>query len=394
MIEQLTDIKQLNIDKSEWKLTKFGELAQDISVRVENPASSEYDRFVGLEHFVSGELKIKDWKSTDDLASSAKAFKAGDILFARRNAYLRRASMVDFDGCCSGDAFVLRENHEKIVPGFLAFIVNSNALWDYANSNAAGTMSKRVKFRDLANYEFLLPPKEQQPQLAELLWAIHDYELATERAKNCTQTLYESIVSKNLTYSGGDSVLSQYTVEKGIKVGPFGSLLHTYDYTDHGVPVVLPKDIIHGEIAEDSVSRVPETKARELGGYRLAEWDILFPRRGDLTKRSVVKSHQEGWLCGTGSIRVRLKSNVNRKLVYFALTSKSVNDWLLDRAVGTTMPNLNVRTIGDIPISLPTGSPADTLLQRLEQLTTLRWVFSSHLANVGKLKSLLINQIL
>jgi type I restriction enzyme S subunit len=165
---------KLNIDKSTWTLTKLGKLAEDISDRVDNPSQSKYDRFVGLEHFVSGDLKIKSWGTTENLASSAKAFKKGDILFARRNAYLRRASMVDFDGCCSGDAFVLRENHNKIVPGFLAFIVNSNGLWDYANSNAAGTMSQRVKWRDLAEYEFLLPPKEEQAKLAEMLWAMDE----------------------------------------------------------------------------------------------------------------------------------------------------------------------------------------------------------------------------
>jgi type I restriction enzyme S subunit len=35
-------------------------------------------------------------------------------------------------------------------------------------------MSKRVKWRDLAEYEFLLPPKDQQAQLAELLWAMDE----------------------------------------------------------------------------------------------------------------------------------------------------------------------------------------------------------------------------
>jgi len=47
-------------------------------------------------------------------------------------------------------------------------------LWEYANSNAAGTMSKRVKWRDLAEYQFLLPPKDQQAKIAELLWAMDD----------------------------------------------------------------------------------------------------------------------------------------------------------------------------------------------------------------------------
>lgn len=166
--------KELKLDRTSWVKTNLGELAEEISVRVENPSKSQYDRFVGLDCFVSGELKIKKWSETSNVNSSAKAFKAGDVLFARRNAYLKRASLVEFDGCCSGDAFVLRENHDKIVPGFLSFIVNSEKLWTYANSNAEGTMSKRVKWRDLANYEFLLPPKEQQAELAKLLWAMDE----------------------------------------------------------------------------------------------------------------------------------------------------------------------------------------------------------------------------
>lgn len=203
--------KKLYLDKSNWQLTKLGDLAKEISNRVDNPAQSEYQRFVGLEHFVSGDLKIKNWGATDDLASAAKAFKKGDILFARRNAYLRRASIVEFDGCCSGDAFVLKENHEKVVPGFLAFVMNSSSLWDFANSNAAGTMSKRVKWSDLAEYEFLLPSKDTQTKLAELVWAldkvldalnylsIKDYLLS--------QSLVNSFFKRNkLSYSNLDTM--------------------------------------------------------------------------------------------------------------------------------------------------------------------------------------------
>lgn len=31
-----------------------------------------------------------------------------------------------------------------------------------------------------------------------------------------------------------------------IQTGPFGSQLHQSDYTEHGVPVVMPKDIVGG----------------------------------------------------------------------------------------------------------------------------------------------------
>src|SRR2546421_11599313 len=113
-----------------------------------------------------------------------KLFKQRDTLFARRNAYLRRASMVMFDGVCSGDAIVLRENREMIVEGFLPLILNTDALWNYAIANAAGSMSKRVKWRDLAEYEFPFPPLDEQRRIADILWAadevIEDYNGAVK----------------------------------------------------------------------------------------------------------------------------------------------------------------------------------------------------------------------
>ena len=188
----------LSLDKSEWDLTRLGDLASDVNDRVATPEDSEHGRFVGLEHFVSGDLQLKSWQSTEGLVSAAKAFRSGDILFARRNAYLKRASMVDFDGVCSGDAFVLRENHNAVVPGFLAFVMNSEGLWRYAISNAAGTMSKRVKWRDLSNYRFLLPPRKQQAKLAELLWAADSEDESLRVAEEALESTKDSIF-KELT---------------------------------------------------------------------------------------------------------------------------------------------------------------------------------------------------
>lgn len=160
------------IKTEKWDKVFLGEIADEITERVDKPSQSGFEMFVGLEHFVSGDLKIKQWGSTKNLVSAMKKFQKGDILFARRNAYLKRASIVEFDGVCSGDAFVIREKKDRLVPGFLAFIFNSESLWHYANSYAAGTMSKRVKWRDLAKYSFKLPPLDEQKRLADLLWSV------------------------------------------------------------------------------------------------------------------------------------------------------------------------------------------------------------------------------
>lgn len=97
-----------------------------------------------------------------------KLCKQGDVLFARRNAYLKRVSLTDFDAVCSGDVIVMRANEKIVLPKFLILIMNTDEFWEFAISNAAGTMSKRVKWRDLSTYSLELPDLKIQEKILEV----------------------------------------------------------------------------------------------------------------------------------------------------------------------------------------------------------------------------------
>ncbi len=158
--------------KGEYNTVQISDVAEEISERVDNPSKSEYEKFVGLEDFETGELKINRYSSTKGLISAMKLFRNGDVLFARRNVYLKRVSQAVFDGVCSGDAIVMRANKKIIVPEFLTLILNTNEFWDYALSNAAGAFSKRIKWRELAVYYFDLPDLEAQVKIIEVFQQI------------------------------------------------------------------------------------------------------------------------------------------------------------------------------------------------------------------------------
>lgn len=152
---------------------KLSEVVTEISERVNNPATSGYSRFVGLEHYVSGDVEITKYGSTEKLESAMKVFHSGDILIARRNVYLRRASVVLFDGLTSGDSIVLRAKDERIAR-LLPFVFNTDSFWDFADTHADGTMSKRLSPKTLMQYEFDLPDEDKQEELANLLWAANE----------------------------------------------------------------------------------------------------------------------------------------------------------------------------------------------------------------------------
>ena len=180
---------------------KLKDFAQDVSIAVKDAQSSPFDRFVGLEHYDSGEPVITRFTDTSLLSSSVKEFHANDILIARRNVYLRRAGIAFFDGLTSGDSIVLRiyddceqrtgipkEDAIKIIP----FILNSNLFWAYANKHADGMNSKRISKEMLYDYEFKLPSLAEQRVLADKLWAAYHLKESYRKLLASTQEMVKS----------------------------------------------------------------------------------------------------------------------------------------------------------------------------------------------------------
>ncbi len=400
------NIKSLKLDKSKWKLTKLGELADEISVRVDNPSKSKYDRFVGLEHFVSGDIKIKNWGTTENLVSSTKAFQKGDILFARRNAYLRRASLVEFEGCCSGDAFVIRENHNKVVPGFLAFLMNSNALWDFANSNAAGTMSKRVKWRDLAEYEFLLPPKDQQAQLAELLWSMDEViEREKEMLKNLEINLDSSIENEihGIEISGKTIKMIIEELSKKKKVVPLDSLgvflkgkgIMKSDVIDSGIPCVRYGELYtkHHRIIRNYYSFVDRTTANQ--SFRLERNDILLAGSGEtITEIGKSASFVDDIEVYAGSDTLVFRPyEMDGYYLGYLMNSELVRKQLNKYGTGATVMHIYQSDIKKIKVPLINLENQLKISKKLEQFASNIEGLKSKISSSQSLQKSLINQV-
>lgn len=380
--------------KPGWKMVKFGEVVKNANLVERDPEANGIERIVGLEHIDPENLHVRRWNSVADGTSFTRKFVPGQTLFGKRRAYQRKVAYAEFEGICSGDILTFEPKNRKVLlPELLPFICQSNAFLDHALGTSAGSLSPRTSWTALKDFEFPLPPLDEQKRIAEILWAADE---AVEKYVYFWKALSlyaETLIAENLTSTDSGGVLGDYCPSDGIKIGPFGSLLHAKDYQSEGIPVVMPADIEGGVIQEESVARINLQKAGELQNYQLRENDILFPRRGDLTKRAIVLKHQENWLCGTGTIRVRLTEGINPRAVFWALTSASINRWLERFSVGTTMPNLNASTIKKIPFHLPEGPSAAAFLAELERVMDVSMSAKEHCSKLVDLRKNLIEQM-
>ncbi|NCC04708.1 MAG: restriction endonuclease subunit S [Proteobacteria bacterium] len=219
----------------------------------------------------------------------------------------------------------------------------------------------------------LRPPQSEAPHLykkSKLGWIPKEWELLT---------LGEIVVK-----SGGL-----------LQTGPFGSQLHADEYTPDGIPVIMPQDMINDELSVANIARIPSRIARSLARHQIQYDDIIFSRRGDLSRCIAISKDQEGWLCGTGCLLGRFSPQlIDGYWLSQIYQQPYVQKQVLGMAVGSTMPNLNTSILSQLIVARPALSEQKEISSRLKQTTKKIFLETEELTKRIKQKSGLMDDLL
>ncbi len=239
-----------------------------------------------------------------------------------------------------------------------------------------GGLRQSMKFEEMRRLPVLVPSLAEQEKIANFL----DHETAKidtliEKQQQLIQLLKEkrqAVISHAVTKGLDPDVpmrnsgvewlgevpehwviaqLKFNTLE--MQTGPFGSQLHAEDYIDDGIPLVNPAHMANGKIVPDSSVSVDRETWQRLKRYQLFEGDLIFARRGELGRCAIVTAEQQGWLCGTGSLKAKLNDRLIPEYSYLLISSEGVISELSLESKGSTMENLNTETLGRIRIPVP-----------------------------------------
>ena len=211
------------------------------------------------------------------------------------------------------------------------------------------------------------------------------------------QTLekYDNLIKSRFIEMFGDPVINEKDWKKvrldsvaDIKIGPFGSLLHQEDYITGGHALVNPSHIIDGRICTDEKLTISDEKYTELTPYHLQKHDVVMGRRGEMGRCAVVDS--DGLLCGTGSLIIRTKGELKSDFIQKIISFPSYKKTIEDKAVGQTMPNLNVPIVSSFEIIKPPKEVQDNYYAFVQQIDKSKFAVQKSLEKAETLyKSLM-----
>ena len=310
---------------------------------------------VGLEHLTPGEIRLSAWDVGGDNTFS-KAFFAGDVLFGRRRAYLKKAAQATVDGLCSGDITVIQARADRVSPDLLPFIIQNDAFFEFAVENSAGSLSPRVKWEHLANYEIDLPSMDEQRKLASLLWAAYELKESYTRLLRASDEMAKSrFIEMFGHFPENEKRWLTGTIRDVVSEVRYGSSRPASQGGQY--PYLRMNNITYeGELDLTDVKTI-DIPEGELPKCTVRRGDVLFNRTNskELVGKTCVYNRDEMMVLAGFVIRVRLKEEL--MLPEFLSTflntdfSKQMLLNLCKTAIGQA--NINAQELQNIGIYLP-----------------------------------------
>ena len=150
---------------------RFDDIAYNITDK-RMPTPDDRELYIGLEHLDTRCLRVSRWGSAVDITGQKLVMRKGDLLFGRRNTYLRRAAIAPHDGLFSAHGMIFRPKTDVITEEFFPYFIVSNYFMDAAIRISVGSLSPTVNWKQLKELEFDIPDIDKQHKYAELFAAV------------------------------------------------------------------------------------------------------------------------------------------------------------------------------------------------------------------------------
>ncbi len=370
-----------------WRMVRFGDVVRDVNEAERNPLEAGLERFVGLEHIEPENLHLKQWGLlADGEISFTKRFRKGQVLFGKRRAYQRKVAVAEFGGICSSDILTFEPKANDLLPELLPFIVQSEGFFEHALGTSSGSLSPRTRWSQLQDYEFPLPPKDEQRRIAEILLAADNATESFNTSRISAETLYTTLVgtiySEGLSHKGSRaSELGPIPKDWQIarleslcdQTAPIGyGIVQSGAHDELGVPTLNIKDL-HG----DQFTGVHRTSATIEKGYarsRVKGGDLLLSIKATVGEVDIVVDN----FCGNISrdlARIRTNERVLPRFLLHLFRSARYQAYIHRYVVGSTRKEISIHYLRRFLIPHPESN---------EQLRVVR-ILDAALDNINKL---------
>ena len=384
------------IEKDKWNKTKFQDVVININKSVKDPLALGINKSIGLENINPNNLKIQSFTDIEKEGTKfSKLFKKDQFLFGSRRAYLRQMALADFDGVCTANIMVFDiKDPNKMIHGYLSMIIQSDLFVDYASRTSVGSLFPNAKWSSLANFNFPLPPLEEQKQIASLFQSI---ETAMEQVDGQEKNL-KALKCDLLNNLIGDSQsFGQIKKDKWRKI-KFSDVVKNSNKVERkplsvgitkaiGLANINPCDLKIKSFIDIEKEGTNFSRVFRNGQY-------LFGAR-----RAYLKQYALADFNGVCTANIMVFDVIDdnimlRGFIALIIQSDVFINYATGTSVGSLFPNAKWSSLAEFKLKLPELEVQKVILQVFDQLETTITQLKKQKTTLKNLKQKLLNEIL
>ena len=361
---------ELGLLPEEWRVVRLGDV---VSLRrgTIHPSNKPQARYVGLEHLVPGEIRIKQFGHACTTRSAKAIFKPGDILYGKLRPYLDKAALADWSGVCSTDILVLQPS-EYLTSLFLAYQMHTRFVLEHAKATTTGVNHPRTSWKAMTSVIIPLPPLPEQQAIAHVLRTVQESKEATKRVIAAARELKKSLMRHLFTYGPVpvDQVHQVEMQETEIgsipahwRVVKLGEALKGTQYglneragTSGKYPILRMNNLINGYIDISNLKYV-DLDYTVFERFRLMKGDLLFNRTNsyDLVGKTSLFGLEGKYVFASYLIRlvVNNKYSVPEFLNYYLNRERTQDRLRMLASRGVSQANISATKLKGFDIPLP-----------------------------------------
>lgn len=375
-----------------WRWVKLGDIVQvNPKLPTKNLVSDENEvQFLPMKlvEEVIGKIHLSETRKYKEVQkSSYTSFIDGDVIFAKVTPCMENGKIAVVGGLKNGLGFGSSEFHvirpsESVNNQYLFNYIVQNRFRNEAQHEMTGAVGlRRVPRQFIENYQFPLPPLEQQHAIVSKLEELFsELDKGIEQLKTAQQQLktYRQAVLK-WAFEGK---LTNKNVKEGelpegwklLKLKDVCKVLSGYafkssDFVDEGIPVIKIANVGYSEFEWKAQQFLPKLFLKEHENFKILSGDLLIaltrPITNNTTKVCKYPINSEPALLNQRVASIK-EVKTATDFIFWYFQTDGFKNYIRSKFSETLQPNLSPKDLELTPLLVPPFNEQTQIVQQIE----------------------------
>ena len=367
----------------EWKRIKLSEVLKEKTERNRNNETDLVLSVTNSQGFV---------KQSDFFEGTVHSEDISNYKLIRKNEFAYNPSRInvgsidilkEYDiGALSPMYVIFSVEETRLLPDYFKYYFQTHRFNENVKNNTQGSVRNSLSFKALSEFEYLLPPLEEQKRIVKILDQVNKI---IEKYQNLINEKEQFIKSQFVEMFEKDESIKKTTVNNVADI--FLGLTYTPKYTEDGIPFLSSKNISSQQLDLEDIKYISQDEYEKVtNNAKPIYGDILFSRVGsNLGNPTIFDTNLKcAIFVSLGYLRIKNKNEFDN--IFVRDWMKSENFWhqVFNKVSGGAKQNLNTNWLRNFEIPNPSIEKQNKYKNIVQLIDKQK--FHSVLKNIIKVK--------